>query len=83
MTFDREIKTSFVFLSKDDILKIKTQLLEDLRNYYKNLGKLIEETQLANFAKGDIYATKIVPKEAELLVAESTNFFSKEIKNES
>ena len=70
-------------LSKDDILKIKTQLLEDLRNYYKNLGKLIEETQLANFAKGDIYATKIVPKEAELLVAESTNFFSKEIKNES
>ena len=53
--------------SKNDILKIKTQLLEDLRNYYKNLGNIIEENQLVNFAKGYIYATKVVQKEPELI----------------
>ena len=62
--------------SKNDILKIKTQLLEDLRNYYKNLGNIIEENQLVNFAKGYIYATKVVQKEPELLVADSTNLNS-------
>ena len=64
--------------SKNDILKIKTQLLEDLRNYYKNLGNIIEENQLVNFAKGYIYATKVVQKEPELLVADSTNLNSGE-----
>ena len=65
-------------LSKNDILKIKTQLLEDLRNYYKKFGNIIEETQLVNFAKGDIYATKVIPQESELLVADSTNLYSGE-----
>ena len=64
--------------SKNDIIKIKTQLLEDLRNYYKNLGNIIEENQLVNFAKGYIYATKVVQKEPELLVAGSTNLNSGE-----
>ena len=58
-------------LSKNDIEKIKTQMLEDLRDYYRNLGGIIESDALVSFAKDDIYAQRMNSHTPELFVADS------------
>lgn len=41
--------------SKDDFDKIKRQMIQDLENYYKNLGGLAKNDVLLNFARGKLY----------------------------
>lgn len=41
--------------SKNDFDKIKSQMIQDLENYYKNLGGLARNDALLDFARGNLY----------------------------
>ena len=71
MAFNSSLWDSF---SKNDFEKIKTQLLEDLRNYYKNLGGIFENDNLVAFAKGEIYSYQAKKSEPLLKVAEDSKY---------
>ncbi len=71
MAFNSSLWDSF---SKDDFEKIKSQLLEDLRNYYKNLGGIFENDNLVAFAKGELYSYQEKKSERLLKVAENSKY---------
>lgn len=71
MAFNSSLWDSF---SKNDFEKIKMQLLEDLRNYYKNLGGIFENDNLVAFAKGELYSYQNKNDENFLKVAENSKY---------
>ncbi len=71
MAFNSSLWDSF---SKNDFEKIKMQMLEDLRNYYKNLGGIFENDNLVAFAKGELYSYQEKKSERLLKVAENSKY---------
>lgn len=62
-------------LTESDIIKIKTQMVDDLKNYYKNLGGIDESDKLVLFATADTTVEYQIRESKPLKVADSGSLY--------